>query len=87
MCFEVIGDPVTYNDTPLVYCYDCLVYLLNHLWYKYIDDLKTDCEVSLKNLIEMGPPCYFRDPLINGGKEIKEFLYQGQIISGKLKRD
>jgi hypothetical protein len=77
---------ITYKDKTLDYCIDCFNYIINNNYYQYIDKLKTiDCEQGLKNLIIMGIPLYFRDAYIENNQLIKEFYYNNQYLSGKLK--
>jgi len=86
ICYELIEDNITYNNAVLPYCIDCLNLLLNNTWYNYIKQIKTiDCEKSLKNLIHEGIPIYFRDTQVENNLVIKNFIYQQNVISGKLK--
>ena len=80
-----INNPVLQNDYVLFdYCYNCLQLLLKTLWFHYIQQLKkTDCESSLKRLINQYP-IYFTDSCINDHQPIVTFKYQNRIISGLL---
>jgi hypothetical protein len=70
------------------YCIGCLNEMMCVQWDNYIDGLKTaDCMRSLRILIEMGPPINFRDNMINDGKEIYEFYFDGKIQSARLKNN
>ena len=70
---------------PFHYCWDCLQLQVNIMWKDYFTKLKTvDCEASLQRLLDQGPPFYFRDHAIEGGKELYEFYYNSISISAKL---
>lgn len=74
------------NNKIFDYCIDCLAFLLDTLWYKYVDLVKTcDCKVALRRLLSIGPPFYFRDEQINEGKDIICFYTNDSIIDGKTK--
>ena len=70
---------------PFEYCKDCLDRLMEMQWNIYIKGLKNaDCEASLRNLINAGPPVNFRDSRIEEGKELHQFLCNSNISSAKL---
>src|SRR4029078_1026197 len=84
-CLNLIEESISYDDKIFDYCYDCLLFLLDHQFNNYLTSLKkSDCKKSLINLIKLGAPRYFRDPLINGHLPIKKFKYKDNIIDGKV---
>jgi hypothetical protein len=71
--------------TRFPYCIDCVNYLKSSLWDKYVMDLKkSDCEKSLRHIIESGPPGRVRDAFIASNQEIYAFKVNDQIISSDL---
>jgi hypothetical protein len=75
-----------YELKPLCYCYDCIQFLLNNLFYKYIEQIKkASCVESLKRLIDEGPPIYFKDTCIENNVTIIQFKYLDQTWSGEIK--
>jgi len=67
------------------YCIECINYLKLSLWNEYVKGLKmADCEKTLRNLINIGPPRHVRDSLISSNREILEFKLNEQIISSEL---
>lgn len=91
ICFNECDNIITFinndnNNEVFDYCIDCLTFLLNTLWNKYIELIKhCDCKVALKRLLSIGPPFYFRDEKINGGNDIMWFYYNDSVINGKTK--
>lgn len=93
ICFEDLTPDtfVTYRQSlnnewlQFPYCKNCLGSLLDSQWGMYIRGLKNaDCEASLRHLINIGPPINFRDPYIEEGREIFQFMCNSCMISSKL---
>lgn len=88
LCYEhdtSIKYKLNHQLKPFPYCYDCLVYQLDHQWSQYIHQLKTsECEQNLKRLITLGPPRHFRDAMIENHQELESFDHDG-YLSAKLK--
>ena len=94
VCFEdmtpeifVVYKVTQNNDwVPFTYCNECLTYIMESQWETYVSGLrKADCEATLRKLIEVGPPSHFRDPRIENGAELFQFMCNSNVISGKLR--
>lgn len=85
-CYEnmITEELITYDNQVFDYCYTCLNYLLQNQFNNYLTSLKTDCKVTLVELIKLGAPRYFRDPMINNHQPIKEFNYKNTVLIGKV---
>lgn len=98
-CYEEFdnSNTVEYQNRPdgnwikSPYCSECIQYLLDTGWAKYMTDVKkADCKASLRRALQEGPPVNLRDNVFkreneNDTGEIYQLKYSGTIQSAKLK--